>query len=166
MSNATLTVSDAPFEGLADKIGLIRDYYRSSFKYPAVRRFAEKAAMGDDGRPSVANMFTYLKTHMRWMGDPVGVELIKAPWVLVSDINNQGWAAGDCDDQASLAYTLLRLVGVKADLAVAWYDDNVNPTHIFVVLPAADGGSIPFDLSAPKLGVTRERGLKLVASYG
>ena len=143
--------------GLADKVRLIRNYYTQSLRYAQVRAFAEKASMGTAGagKPSVNAMFAALRAVVRYIPDPVGAELIKAPWVMVDEINKQGWTAGDCDDFASLAYTLLRNVGVPAELAVAWYGDAL-PRHIFAAVPLKDGKTmLPFDLVAPNIGVTK-----------
>lgn len=156
--------SDKEYQGLADKIGLIRRYYEGSMRYPSVRAYAEKASMGPETLPSVETLFATLRAVTRYVPDPVGVELIKAPWVQVDEIRTRGYTAGDCDDFASLSYTLLRNVGVAAELAVAWYGDNPNPTHIFVVIPTKGGGRIPFDLVAPQLGVTKP-GISMAAAY-
>jgi transglutaminase-like putative cysteine protease len=149
-------------EGLADKIDMIRRYYTSSLRYAQVRAFAEKSAMSKQGKPSINALFAALRSFVRYVPDPVGVELIKAPWVMIDGINKQGWTAGDCDDFASLGYALLRNVGVPAQLAVAWYGD-ATPRHIFDVVPMKSGASmLPFDLVAPNLGVTKTGTTKVV----
>lgn len=143
------------YQGLAEKIRLIRSFYLNSLNLPSIRDFAVKSSMSAAG-PSVNNLFTRLRSHLKYVPDPVGAELIQSPSVMVGQINKQGWTAGDCDDFASLAYTLLNLVGIRASLAVAWYGDNPNPSHIFVVVPMQDGSLLPFDLVAPSLGITKQ----------
>ncbi len=153
---ATEIISGKANNGLADKIRLIRDFYVGSLRVPAVRAYAEKAGMDHKtGRPSISALFIDLRSHVRYIPDPVGAELIKNPALMISDIKRQGWTAGDCDDFASLAYTLLRSVGIAAELAVVWYGDDADPRHVLAVVPMKDRTYLPFDLVAPKLGVTK-----------
>lgn len=151
------------YQGLAEKIRLIRDYYVASMKQASVRRFAEKSSVGDMG-PSINVLFTRLRSHVKYIPDHVDAELIKSPGVMVDEINAQGWSGGDCDDFASLSYTLLRSVGIPAELAVVWYDNEASPRHILAVVPMKNGEKIPFDLVAPQLGVTQKNVTK-VAYY-
>ncbi len=152
---ASETLSNKPEEGLADKIRLIRDYYVGSLRVPAVRLAAEKWSMDQNGRPSVSALFVKLRSFVRYIPDPVGAELIKNPALMVDDIRRQAWTAGDCDDFASLAYTLLRSVGIRAELAVVWYGADTLPRHILAVVPMKDRTYLPFDLVAPTLGITK-----------
>lgn len=149
-----LSTSDGAYAGLAAKIQIIRGYFPQSIKYPAVRSFVEKASMGKLGRPSLRALFTVLRTHFRYLPDPVGFELIKAPWAMIQEIGSLGYTTGDCDDAASLAYTLLHLVGISAKLAVGWYGGQ-DPQHIWTQVPLKDGKVVDFDLCAPTLGQTK-----------
>lgn len=158
--------SNAQYEGLADKIDLIRDYFQRSLSYSSVRSFAVQNSMDNTlGKASIQVLFANLKSHVRYVPDPVGMEYIKAPWVMVQEINSQGWTEGDCDDFTSLSYALLRTLGIPAEMAVAWYDEQPNPTHIFVLVPTKDGARLPFDLVAPRLGVSKT-GITGVQVYG
>lgn len=142
------------FQGLAEKVRLIRNYYLTSLQTPSVRAFAEKSSVGAAGA-SVNVLFARLRSHVKYIPDPIGFELIKSPGVMVDEINHQGWTGGDCDDFASLSYTLLKSVGIPASLAVAWYNGNSEPSHILTVVPMKDGTNLPFDLVAPQIGVTQ-----------
>lgn len=104
-----------------------------------------------------------MRGHFRYIPDPVGTELIKAPWVQVSEIGDMGYTMGDCDDASSLAYTFLHSVGIPAKLAVGWYGTE-NPSHIWVQVPTRDGGQLPFDLCARTLGDTKQ-GASQVTTY-
>jgi transglutaminase-like putative cysteine protease len=148
-------LSDKPFEGLIDKIDLIRGYYRDSLRVASVRALAEKYAADDMGSPNIVALFAGLRSIFRYVPDPVGAELIKAPWVQASEVGQRGYTMGDCDDAASLAYSILRSVGIPARLAVGWYGET-DPRHIWTEVPTRDGSYIPFDLCAPRLGVTKQ----------
>lgn len=164
MSHAGLSESDAPFQGLRDKIDVIKGYYISSLRYPSIRSLAEVGSMTKLGKPSVSALFAFLRGHTRYISDPVGAELIKAPWVMAAEMARQGWSGGDCDDLASLAYTCLQLIGKPAALAVGWYDGNVNPSHIFAIAQDTTPATV-FDLCAPSLGVTKT-GVSKFEVYG
>lgn len=165
MPDARLIESNKPFQGLIAKLGIIRDYYPASLRYRSVRAFAEQAAMPPGlGKPSPKALFCNLKSVFRYIPDPVGAELIKAPWQMVREIGDQGWTAGDCDDAASFAYTLLNSVGVPARLGVGWYGQK-DPSHIWTVVPLAGGVSVPFDLCGKVFGETKP-GATRVQYYG
>lgn len=160
MPQAKTTLSRLPFQGLQTKIDAIRNFYVHSLGVPSIRHFAEKASLGPMGKPSLAALFSYLKGHLKYFHDPTGVEYIKSPQVMVSEIESRGWAGGDCDDFASLAYTLLRSLGYSAELRVGWYG-GASPSHIYDVV-RRNGVMIPFDLTLRKLGDEKPRAVHLV----
>lgn len=155
MAEAFEIQSDAPYQGLDDKIELIRRYYRESLNHPSVRAAAEEFSHEPFVSPSLPALFTRLRSHFHYTPDPVGAELIKSPWVMLEEIERRGWFAGDCDDASSLAYALLNNMGVPAKLAVAWKGGE-NPEHILVIVPMEGDAELPFDLTAPQLGMTHE----------
>jgi hypothetical protein len=155
--------SEKPFQGLEDKIKLILDYYRESLRYQTIRVAAEQYSLDDTRQPNIASLFARLRSHFRYIPDPVGNEYIKAPWVQMDEINQRGATMGDCDDAASLAYVMLHSIGVPAKLAVGWYG-NPDPSHIWVEVPLSDGW-LAFDLCARQVGVTKE-GATRVERYG
>lgn len=161
----TLSDSEKPFQGLSDKVKLITDYYFKSLRYPSIRSTAEKFSVDELNTPNVVNLFGRLRSHFRYIPDPVGSELIKAPWVQMGEINDQGYTMGDCDDAASMAYSLLHSIGVPAKLAVGWYGNYTDPSHIWVEIPLQDDKWLPFDLCARTIGVTKE-GATRVEHYG
>ncbi len=157
--------SEKPFQGLDDKIKLITDYYQQALRYRSVRTRAESYSIDGSGQPNVVQLFAKLRSHFRYIPDPVGAELIKAPWIQTSEIDKQGYTLGDCDDAASLAYTMLRMVGVPAKLTVGWYGGNADPSHIWTESPLSDGSYLAFDLCAREVGITKA-GATRVEHYG
>lgn len=99
-ASATLATMTALVEGAAT------DY--------TVRRAAEQIT---DGVPSyddagvVHRLYQYVHHRVRYRLDPHGVELVKSPRALLSEIARDGRGAGDCDDQAVLLAALLRSLG-------------------------------------------------------
>lgn len=159
MPSPSISTSSAPFEGLSDKISQIQRFYRESLSYADVRALAESLAFNAGDELDIKSFFSRLKDLVRYLPDPTGAELIKAPWVMVDDILNGGKATGDCDDFATLAYALLHSVGIDAELYVGWYNGASplavdDPSHIFCGVPQKDGTWAAFDLVAKEYGQT------------
>lgn len=161
----TILDSQKPFQGLDDKVRIIVGYYGVALKYRSIRAMVERFSLDDFGNPNAVALFANLRAHFRYIPDPVGAELIKAPWIQTKEIDQLGYTMGDCDDAASLAYTALHLIGVPAKLAVGWYGDNVDPSHIWVEIPMDGGAYLAFDLCARQTGVTKA-GASRVEHYG
>jgi transglutaminase-like putative cysteine protease len=153
------------YNGLVQKIQTIQDYYkRTVFGFPEVREWAESQAGRGSRAQQAQAVFSAVKAKVNYVGDPqsfeqsgdtIHVELIKSPWTMIDEIDNRGFSAGDCDDQASLNYTLLKLIGVPAAVRVAWYGDEEMPKHIYA-LAGINGIWTPFDTCAPRLGDEKE----------
>jgi transglutaminase-like putative cysteine protease len=161
------TLKEAPgdYNGLLDKIKLIRQYYRQTVaQYPEVRTWAEGAVGRGDRIAQLQALFNAVKSQVNYVGDPSGyqdgddfrsIELIKSPWTMIDEIDSRGFSAGDCDDQASLNYTLLKSCGFPSFIRVIWTDGSENPSHIYAVT-SVNNEDVAFDTCAPKLGTERD----------
>jgi hypothetical protein len=123
---------------------------------PEVRTFAENAAGKGSRKDQALRLFSVLKEVVHYYGDPlvagdsIGVERMKAPWLMVEEVKSRGFAAGDCDDSATLAYCLLKSIGIQSALRVAWYGRE-NPQHIYA-MALINGAWTAFDVVAPYMG--------------
>lgn len=61
-------------------------------------------------------LFRWLRDHVNFRHDPVGVELVHTPLRMLSEMRTIGRAAGDCDDLAALGASILLAYGVPAVL--------------------------------------------------
>jgi len=61
----------------------------------------------------------FVREHLRFVPDPVGVEAITTPEAHLFTIDREGVSAGDCDDAATLAGALARAVGCPVRIALA-----------------------------------------------
>lgn len=139
---------DGAYNGLASKIRFIRDCYRKSLTDPRVRSLAEQAA-GRGTRPVQAkNLFLWIRKHLAYTRDPIGVEMTKSPSVLVDQISSRGQAYGDCDDHSCLGYSMLKSIGIPVKLRVAWYEKSM-PQHIYLLAQLGDRW-YPFDTTRAK----------------
>jgi transglutaminase-like putative cysteine protease len=162
--NAQAETSTSEYQGLAEKIATIREFYVESQSHADVRTLAEELSF-NEGVLDIEDFFRKLKGLTRYIPDPTGAELIKAPWIMADEITSRGFAAGDCDDLATLAYALLHSVGIEARLYVAWYGKSAeNPSHIFVGVPQKNGKYFAFDLVADRYGETLS-GISRVEAY-
>jgi len=148
------------FGGLAEKVKFARRVYRESFAHPEVRSFAENAAGQGSRLEQARRLFSTLKNTVRYYGDPIaegsslGVEMMKAPWIMVQEIKDRGFAAGDCDDQATLSYALLKSIGIPAALRVVWFNGAQNPKHIYSMANIS-GQWTAFDTVSKYMGFER-----------
>jgi transglutaminase-like putative cysteine protease len=148
-----LSTINGAYRGLGTKINTGRRFYRESMTRREVLSFAENAAGPGDRLSQARRLFATLKAVVRYYGDTVGVERIKAPWEMIEEIRDRGFTGGDCDDQAVLAYTLLNLLGIPAVFRVAWYGQE-NPRHIYVMAQIS-GKWTPFDTTKADVGYER-----------
>lgn len=139
----TLRMVGGPYNGLGSKVAFIRGCFRKSLLDPKVLRFAEEAVGRGTRAEQARTLFDFLRDRVRYVPDPVGVEMTKSPGVLVEEILSRGYATGDCDDHACLAYSLLKLVGIPAKLRVIWLGKPA-PQHIYVVA-TIDDKDVAFD---------------------
>lgn len=150
------------YNGLAQKVSFVRRGYQDSLlQHPEVRAWAEKYAGRGTRAVQAARLFNAVRASMNYYGDPlsfykqgaeVGVEFMKAPWVMIKEINANGRSGGDCDDQTALNYTLLKLMGIPAMIRVGWYDKDENPGHIYA-MAYLDGKWTAFDTTGGTMGL-------------
>ena len=120
------------YNGLGRKILFARQVKQEATFHPEVRAFAEAAAGKGDRKTQAARIFNIVRDGVNYVPDPVGIEQTKAPWVMLEEIRERGYAAGDCDDQATLSYVLLNSIGIPAKLRVTW-TGRPDPQHIYVI---------------------------------
>jgi transglutaminase-like putative cysteine protease len=134
---------DGSYNGLASKIRFIKNCYRTSLEEPLVRRRAEEAAGRGERAVQAKNLFDWIRAHLAYTRDPIGVEMTKSPAVMVQQITSKGQAYGDCDDHACLGYAMLKSIGIPVKLRVAWYN-KAMPQHIYLLAQFKDRW-YPFD---------------------
>ncbi len=74
-------------------------------------------------------------------------EIVRTPEFMLNDLEQQGYAEGDCDDIATLACALCRASGIPSRLtAIASTHDNPNREfdHVFCEC-LSDSGYVPVD---------------------
>jgi hypothetical protein len=88
-------------------------------------------------------------THLRYLNDPLHVELIKDPQRIVEEIRENGRALVDCDESAELIATMLMQLGRKAEFVVVGFGAAGDYSHVFArVKEPKSGGWIVCDTVA------------------
>ena len=90
----------------------------------------------------------YLAEYVRFVPDPLGFELLRAPDFMLNQIGTQGYAAGDCDDIAILGAALGKAVGMPARFVLIGFSPDRPWEHVFTEL-ATERGWAELDTSAP-----------------
>lgn len=80
---------------------------------------------GKDHRGEIDRVFRWVRDCIRYLRDPVGVELVQTP-----DKTLQ-YRQGDCDDQVTLLASLLGAIGIRSRFkAVGFMPGSL--THVFL----------------------------------
>jgi hypothetical protein len=74
----------------------------------------------------------WVTEHIRYVNDPLHVEVVKDPQRLIEEVLARGQAAGDCDDLASLIACMALQVGRVCEFVVVGFSEPGHYTHVFV----------------------------------
>ena len=69
--------------------------------------------------------------HVVYVNDPLHVELLKDPERLIREIQERGYARGDCDDIACLIGAMALQVGRQAQFVVVGFGGPGEYSHVF-----------------------------------
>jgi hypothetical protein len=105
----------------------------------SIRQLAEEICQGvasKDYASEYLAIYYFVLGHTRYMRDPRTVELVKAPYLVASDILAGKVPSIDCDDLAALIAALVLSVGGKADLVTVafkhmFYNGERQYSHVF-----------------------------------
>lgn len=116
---------------------------------PAFRRFAISIIKGNEGVPAakdrdfrqyVDRLYQWVKKKMYFIHDPVDVERVENPIVLLKE------GGGDCDSVSTLLAGLLMSAGFKTDFVTIKAEPSSDEwTHVYVQTTLPDGKVIPLD---------------------
>ena len=124
------------------------------------------AIVGPSVSPSGAarGIRAWLDARVRFLPDPLGVELLRSPALLIQTIQCEGVASGDCDDVAILGAALGLAVGLPARFVLYAFEDFGLYEHVFTELETEDGwleldttrpDQLPADLRVARTGIRR-----------
>ena len=88
-----------------------------------------------DGMADVGAVQDWVMKHYRYTKDPIGVEFVKTPAQMLSEIEANDVFLGDCDDVSCLVAALLMSIGYKVNLVVMSLADPAKGSdfkHIYL----------------------------------
>jgi transglutaminase-like putative cysteine protease len=129
-----------PYRGSAMTVSVIRDAALRSQNMYSVRQLAERICQSVRSKDYVSEMLAllnFVERHTRYMRDPRTVELVRAPYVVVEEINQGKIPNIDCDDMAALLAALLIACGHEARIVTVafrniFFQKERQYTHVFV----------------------------------
>jgi hypothetical protein len=92
----------------------------------------------------------WLSGNFRFVPDPVGVELLRAPAVQLHTWEQRGLITGDCDDAAILGAALGKAVGIRAAFVAVGFSMSGPLSHVYTVLTGPPKRPISVDLDVTK----------------
>lgn len=129
----------------------------------AMRGLVKKYAQHEDIRTLAAHLwdavgvYNWVKTHMRYASDPKGIELIRVPTMLLRQMKEQGYCAGDCDDNTVLCCSLLAALGYTPAIIVLGKTPRAEGGKFVHVLPGFLASSLQMGEHPIRNGEVRER---------
>ena len=146
-------------EASGDQAGTAIEF-RDYVVYQVLRQ--NKVLKNNDVIGQVKAVVQWVKDVMVYVKDPVGLELVTSPLVLLDRIKEHGVVYGDCDDHVVLLLAALTSIGVDA-VPVGVKTDPNSRTYTHVIVSAFfDGHWVDIDPCA-KHTVQREYGDRLIA---
>jgi len=81
---------------------------------------------GKDDKETCSNVWSFLKSNIRYVEDSVHFQDIKLPDRLIKD------RKGDCKSLAMFTASILYNLGIPCKLAYTSYTDNKTPQHVYI----------------------------------
>lgn len=128
-------------ETLRAMAGVIDSEYIDPDLIDLATTLATQAAEKDDAGIA-GQILAWLRDYTVFVKDPDGVELLRAPLVMLGTIDARGVAAGDCDDIAMLGAAMCLAVGLPVELWAEGYDPDPRApalAHVFAVVNTPAG---------------------------
>lgn len=90
----------------------------------------------------------WLAAHVAFQSDPPGRESVKAPALMMREVEAYGRSAGDCDDVATLGAALGHALGFRPFFVVVGFEAGGPYHHVYTYLPTS-AGPVDLDTTAP-----------------
>lgn len=119
-------------------------------RLPAIRSAAlaiASSAIDDDQAGQVNRLAVFVRTALIYVRDPLNLEFVQTPDLLLLAIDRDGFAQGDCDDHVLLFAALAESLAIECDIAGVCSPGAVTEDHVIAVVHL-DGVPIDFDLCA------------------
>ncbi len=136
--------------GARQVVTVMRQEVHTAIRNPLTIRAAESIIPTNaDAATQVAALRGWLQSHIEFLMDPHGTELLRTPDYMLEIIREDGYAKGDCDDVATLAATLGLAVGFPARFVLFSLGPNLPFSHVFCELFTLCKGWLELDTTRP-----------------
>lgn len=136
--------------GARQMVTVMRQEVYRALRNPLTIQAAETImAAGPNAAAQVAQLRGWLETHVTFLPDPYGVELLRTPDYLLNVIQLEGHARGDCDDVATLAASLGMAAGHPARFVLYAFGEHLPFSHVFCELYTMCRGWVELDVTRP-----------------
>lgn len=149
---SALSVIPSGDAGTYAVLAKMRSIARSAISNPLTRHTAASITDGIvSPRLQIIAIRQWIEDHVLFQRDPVGVETLHTPEVMLRAVLTRGYAAVDCDDVAILAAALGLAVGLRARFVVVGFHSPSAPfRHVWTDLsPARSAQWIDLDTTRP-----------------
>lgn len=87
----------------------------------------------------VRALMAWIRTHLHFVEDPIGEQLLKTPLELLAVIQRDGVVGCDCVDNAMLAAALAMAVGLTANFVSEGWTSTLHAdlTHVYAIVNAS-----------------------------
>lgn len=125
--------------GNLDTVAFMRKIAHEKAGDPLVQRLARQivyqaGVQSHDYADEAKAIGEWVQAQVRYSRDPEGYEQLQDPALMISDLQNEGIAQGDCDDMSLLIASLLLAIGHNPFFRVVRYQAVSGPFHhIYVV---------------------------------
>lgn len=145
----TIPAGDA---GARQTLRIMRRLVRQSLAVPIVRAAITSIttfAGSRDVPEQALRIKRFLEDHIRFLPDPIGVELLHTPEWMLREIQRKGIIAVDCDDAAVLGAALAMNAGIRPVFVAESYFFPGSPfQHVYTELPTP-AGVVSLDVTKP-----------------
>lgn len=133
----TIRLIDLPLgdSGTSRTVSEMRQVVRGGLRDPLVLNYAKQLALDcvpRDMKCRALRIRHWMMEHFQFEKDPVGVELLMTPRLMLDRVVARGVIQGDCDDAATLSATLGMAVGLPARFVLFGFRGEAGPfAHVF-----------------------------------
>ncbi len=126
-------------QGMAEQYG--RDPQMRSYALDILPRWIPANGTGQ----KIAFLTQWVKSHVKYVPDPDGTELIIGPFRMLGEINASGLSHGDCDDHVLLLASLLRSIGIDSRVVATKINGSALFNHVILEVDNGRGSWVDVD---------------------
>lgn len=144
----------APYKGAPHTVRIIKDAVAESRNHYLVRRATELVCQGLRSKDYLSEALAicyWVEQRTRYMRDPRSVELVRAPYKVIEQIQAGQTPCLDCDDMAALICGMLESSGAECSVVTVafrnmFYQGERQYSHVFAqVREPRSGATIVLD---------------------